>query len=117
MLREGNSDRRAPASVKAYAMKHPHSMGEWPPESRSHVSTMSEGDFRSTEQSVTIPEATSIRIEHVAQDGTVTVLKPDFPVLAGEVVDGAVMRAAALREFLTEQVQDAKARACSTRCT
>ncbi len=109
VLREGNSDRRAPASVKAYAMKHPHSMGEWPPESRSHVTTMSEGDFRSTEQSVTIPEATSIRIEHVAQDGTVTVLKPDFPVLAGEVVDGAVMRAAALREFLTEQVQDAKA--------
>ncbi len=109
VLREGNSDRRAPASVKEYAKKHPHSMGEWPPESRSHVTTMSEGDFRSTEQSVTIPEATSIRIEHVAQDGTVTVLKPDFPVLAGEVVDGAVMRAAALRAFLTGQVQDAKA--------
>ena len=69
--------------MKAYAKKHPHSMGEWSSESRSHVATMSEGDFRSTEASVTMPEATSIRIEHVAQDGTVTVLKPDFPVLAG----------------------------------
>ncbi len=109
VLREGNSDRRAPASVKEYAKKHPHSMGEWSPESRSHVATMSEGDFRSTERSVTVPEATSIRIEHVAEDGTVTVLKPEFPVQAGEVVDGAVMRAAALREFLAGQVQDAKA--------
>jgi isocitrate dehydrogenase len=109
VLREGNSDRRAPGSVKAYAMKHPHSMGEWSSDSRSHVVTMSDGDFRSTEASVTIPDATSVRIEHVAEDGAVTVLKPDFPVLAGEVVDGAVMRAAALREFLTEQVQDARA--------
>ncbi len=110
VLREGNSDRRAPASVKAYAKKHPHSMGEWPANSGSHVATMSEGDFRSTELSLTIPEATSIRIEHVAEDGTVTVLKPDFPVLAGEVVDGSVMRAVALDEFLTEQVQDAQAK-------
>jgi len=109
VLREGNSDRRAPASVKEYARKHPHSMGEWSPDSRSHVVTMSDGDFRATERSVTIPEATTIRIEHVAEDGAVTVLKPDFPVQAGEVVDGAVMRAAALREFLTEQVQDARA--------
>ena len=109
VLREGNSDRRAPASVKAYAQKHPHSMGEWSDDSKSHVTTMSEGDFRSTEASVTIPEATTIRIEHVAQDGSVTVLKPAFPVLAGEVVDGSVMHVAALREFLTEQVQDAKA--------
>jgi isocitrate dehydrogenase len=109
VLREGNSDRRAPASVKAYAKKHPHSMGEWPRESKSHVSTMGEGDFRSTEQSVTIPAATQIRIEHVAQDGSVRVLKPDFPVLAGEVVDGSLMRAAALNAFLTEQIQDAEA--------
>jgi isocitrate dehydrogenase len=107
VLREGNSDRRAPASVKAYARKHPHSMGEWPDDSGSHVSTMNTGDFRSTEKSVTIPEATQIRIEHVAQNGTVTVLKPDFPVLAGEVVDGSVMHAAQLNEFLTEQIKDA----------
>ncbi len=109
VLREGNSDRRAAASVKAYARKHPHSMGQWPAGSRSHVVTMRDGDFRSTEASVTVPEATSIRIEHVAEDGAVTVLKPDFPVLAGEVLDGSVMRAAALREFLTEQVRDAQA--------
>ncbi len=109
VLREGNSDRRAPASVKAYAKKHPHTMGAWAQDSRSHVATMSEGDFRATEASVTIPAATSIRIEHVAQDGTITVLKPDFPVLEGEVVDGSVMRAAALNEFLIEQIQDAEA--------
>src|SRR3954454_16847820 len=75
VLREGNSDRRAPASVKAYAKKHPHSMGAWSPESKSHVSTMSDGDFRSTERSTTVAEATDVRIEHVAADGTVTVLK------------------------------------------
>ena len=109
VLREGNSDRRAPASVKAYARKHPHSMGEWADDSKSHVSTMTDGDFRSTEKSVTIDQATQIRIEHVAQDGTTTVLKPEFPVLAGEVVDGSVMRAAALNEFFAEQVQDAQA--------
>jgi isocitrate dehydrogenase len=108
VLREGNSDRRAADSVKAYARKHPHSMGEWSPDSRSHVSTMSSGDFRETELSVTIPQATSIRIEHVAQDGTVTLLKPDFPVLPGEVIDGSVMRAAALNAFLAEQIRDAQ---------
>jgi isocitrate dehydrogenase len=108
VLREGNSDRRAPASVKAYARKHPHSMGAWADGSRSHVSTMSDGDFRSTEKSVTIPAATKIRIEHVAQDGTTTVLKSDFPVLQGEVVDGSVMRAAALNEFLTGQIAEAR---------
>ncbi|HWD70860.1 MAG TPA: NADP-dependent isocitrate dehydrogenase [Solirubrobacteraceae bacterium] len=110
VLREGNSDRRAPASVKAYARKHPHSMGEWADDSASHVSTMSEGDFRSTEVSVTIPAATDIRIEHVDERGNITVLKPDFPVLQGEVVDGSVMHAAALNEFLTEQIQDAQAK-------
>ena len=97
VLREGNSDRRAPASVKEYAQKHPHSMGAWSPESKSHVATMSDGDFRSTEQlGDRRPRPTTVRIEHVAEDGTVTVLKPDFPLLAGEVIDGAVMRAAAL---------------------
>jgi isocitrate dehydrogenase len=108
VLREGNSDRRAPASVKAYAQNHPHSMGAWSPDSGSHVSTMSEGDFRSTEQALTIADPTTVRIEHVASDGTVTVMKPDFPLLGGEVIDGAVMRAAALKQFLAEQIAASK---------
>jgi isocitrate dehydrogenase len=109
VLREGNSDRRAPDSVKAYARQHPHSMGAWSSDCQSHVSTMSEGDFRSTEQSVTVADGGSVRIEHVAENGDVTVLKPDFPVLAGEVVDSAVMRRVALDAFLAEQVAEAKA--------
>jgi isocitrate dehydrogenase len=108
VLREGNSDRRAPASVKAYARKHPHSMGAWSSDSKSHVSTMSGGDFRSTEQSVTVPEATSVRIEHVSPDGAVTVLKEETKLLAGEIIDTAVMRAAALQAFLEAQVAEAK---------
>jgi isocitrate dehydrogenase len=110
VLREGNSDRRAPASVKAYARSHPQSMGAWSPDSRSHVSTMTDGDFRATEQSVTLERAGSVRIEHVAADGTVTPLRTPVPVLAGEVIDASVMRAAALEEFLTEQIADAKVR-------
>ncbi|HUY60223.1 MAG TPA: NADP-dependent isocitrate dehydrogenase [Solirubrobacteraceae bacterium] len=110
VLREGNSDRRAPASVKAYARKHPHSMGAWSTDSSSHVATMNDGDFRSTELAVTVAAPTTVRIEHVAEDGSVTVLKPDFPLLAGEVLDGAVMRAAALDAFLAEQIADAKAK-------
>src|ERR671921_1845963 len=85
VLREGNSDRRAPASVKNYAKKHPHSMGAWSAESTSHVATMTDGDFRHSERSVTMTEAGELRIEHVAADGTVTVLKPSLPVQAGEV--------------------------------
>ncbi len=108
VLREGNSDRRAPDSVKAYARKHPHSMGAWSTDCRSHVSTMSEGDFRSTEQSVTVAGDRAVRIEHVTTDGDVTVLKPDFPVLAGEIIDSAVMRRAALDAFLAEQVAEAR---------
>ncbi|MEO8888245.1 MAG: NADP-dependent isocitrate dehydrogenase [Jatrophihabitantaceae bacterium] len=108
VLREGNSDRRAPASVKAYARKHPHSMGAWSPDSKSHVSTMSGGDFRSTEKSVTVAAAGSVRIEHVAAGGGVSVLKATTPVLAGEVLDAAVMRRAALDAFLAEQVTEAK---------
>ncbi|HYH31754.1 MAG TPA: NADP-dependent isocitrate dehydrogenase, partial [Pseudonocardia sp.] len=110
VLREGNSDRRAPASVKSYARNHPHSMGAWSGDSASHVSTMSDGDFRHSERSVTVAEAGELRIEHVAADGTVTVLKPTVAVQAGEVVDAAVMRADALRAFLAEQVADAKAK-------
>jgi isocitrate dehydrogenase len=107
VLRQGNSDRRASASVKAYARKHPHSMGEWSAECRSHVSAMSDGDFRSTEQSTTVQREGTVRIEHVCTDGEVTVLKEDFPVLEGEVIDAAVMRRQALEDFLSEQLADA----------
>jgi isocitrate dehydrogenase len=110
VLREGNSDRRAPASVKSYARRHPHSMGAWSPESRSHVATMADGDFRSTERSVTSGRDGSVRIEHVSADGTVTVLKERTPVLAREVLDAAVMRREALERFLGEQIADAKHR-------
>ena len=109
VLREGNSDRRAPDSVKSYARRHPHSMGAWSPDSRSHVSTMTEGDFGATERSVTVERDGAVRIEHVAPHGSVTVLKDTTPVLAGEVLDAAVMRRAALDEFLTQQVAEAKA--------
>jgi len=108
VLRQGNSDRRAPESVKAYAREHPHSMGAWSSESRSHVSTMSEGDFRATEKSVTVAREGAVRIEQVTADGTVIVLKESTPVLAGEVLDAAVMRRAALQRFLVEQTIEAK---------
>ncbi|HEV2774444.1 MAG TPA: NADP-dependent isocitrate dehydrogenase [Solirubrobacteraceae bacterium] len=110
ILREGNSDRRAPASAKAFARTHPHSMGAWSPDSRSHVAAMSGDDFRSTERSVTADGDGDVRIEHVAADGTVTVLKEGIAVLAGEVLDAAVMRRTALETFLAEQVADAKRR-------
>ncbi|RLU85038.1 isocitrate dehydrogenase (NADP(+)) [Streptomyces griseocarneus] len=109
VLREGNSDRRAPASVKNYAKAHPHRMGAWSADSKTNVATMGENDFRSTEKSTVIAEAGALRIEHVAQDGTTTVLRESVPVLAGEVVDASVMRVAALREFLAAQVARAKA--------
>ncbi|MFF1925826.1 NADP-dependent isocitrate dehydrogenase [Streptomyces sp. NPDC058221] len=109
VLREGNSDRRAPASVKNYAKAHPHRMGAWSADSKTNVATMGVDDFRSTEKSVVIAEAGTLRIELVGDDGTVTVLRDSVPVLAGEVVDAAVMRVAALREFFTAQVARAKA--------
>ncbi|MHA7143962.1 NADP-dependent isocitrate dehydrogenase [Arthrobacter sp. TmT3-37] len=108
VLREGNSDRRAPASVKNYARQNPHSMGAWTPESRTNVAHMTGDDFRSNEQSVVIPADGTISIQHVAADGSVTVLKDSFPVLAGEVVDGTVMRAEALNSFLKASVARAK---------
>jgi isocitrate dehydrogenase len=108
VLREGNSDRRAPASIKQYVRNHPHSMGRWSGESRSHVATMQEGDFRATERSVTLSGDGAVRIEHVAADGAVTVLKPAFEVLEGEVLDAAVMRRAALEAFLAGQIADAR---------
>ncbi|MFG2292720.1 NADP-dependent isocitrate dehydrogenase [Streptomyces sp. NPDC048603] len=109
VLREGNSDRRAPGAVKNYAKTHPHRMGAWTAESKTSVATMGENDFRSTEKSATVSEAGTLRIEHVAADGAVTVLRESVPVQAGEVVDASVMRAAALRTFLSEQVARAKA--------
>ncbi|GAQ58911.1 NADP-dependent isocitrate dehydrogenase [Streptomyces acidiscabies] len=109
VLREGNSDRRAPASVKNYAKTHPHRMGAWTSESKTNVATMGENDFRSTEKSAVISEAGALRIELAAADGTTTVLRESVPVLAGEVVDASVLHVAALREFLTAQIARAKA--------
>ncbi|MFF4454492.1 NADP-dependent isocitrate dehydrogenase [Streptomyces goshikiensis] len=109
VLREGNSDRRAPASVKNYAKAHPHRMGAWTSESKTNVATMGENDFRSTEKSAVISEAGTLRIEHVAADGTATVLRDSVPVLAGEVVDASVLHVDALRTFLNAQIERAKA--------
>lgn len=109
VLREGNSDRRAPASVKNYAKAHPHRMGAWTPDSKTNVAHMTADDFRSTEKSAVVAEDGALRIELVGDDGTTTVLRDSVPVLAGEVVDASVMRVAVLREFLTEQVARAKA--------
>ncbi len=107
VLREGNSDRRAPTAVKEYARANPHSMGAWTSESKTHVSTMSSGDFRHNEKSVTVPAATTVRIEHVAKDGTTTVLKDGLALLEGEIIDGTYMSKNALVDFLKEQVCDA----------
>ena len=109
VLREGNSDRRAPASVKNYAKTHPHRMGAWSADSETNVATMGENDFRSTEKSATVTAAGKLRIEHVAADGAATVLKPSVPVLEGEVVDASVLHVAALNEFLAAQIARAKA--------
>jgi isocitrate dehydrogenase len=108
VLREGNSDRRAPLSVKNYARQNPHSMGAWTAESKTNVAHMEADDFRSNEKSVVIPADGTIEIQQVREDGTVKVLKKAFPVRAGEVIDGTVMRAAALDEFLAAQVARAK---------
>ena len=104
VLRQGNSDRRAPASVKNYARSHPHRMGAWSSGSTTNVAHMDDGDFRSTEQSAVIGAAGSLRVELVGDDGTVVELRAPIPVLAGEIVDTAVMRLAALREFLDRQI-------------
>ncbi len=108
VLRQGNSDRRAPASVKAYARAHPHSMGPWDPASRTNVAHMADGDFYATERSAVIEGDGTLRIE-LAADGETTVLHPAVPVLAGEVVDAAVMRVADLRAFYSDQVERARA--------
>ena len=109
VLREGNSDRRAPQAVKEYARANPHPMGAWTSASKTHVATMSAGDFRHNEKSVTVPAATTVRIEHIAKDGTTTVLKDGLALLEGEIIDGTYMSKKALVAFLRDQVGDAKA--------
>ena len=108
VLREGNSDRRAPKAVKEYARKNPHPMGEWSSASKTHVAHMQADDFRSNERSTTVTAAGNLRIEHVGDDGDVTVLKDVVPVLTGEIVDATVMSKRALVEFLAAQVDDAR---------
>lgn len=109
VLREGNSDRRAPLSVKNYARKNPHSMGAWSADSKTNVATMGHDDFFSNEKSVILEADDTLKIQHVGTDGTVTVLKESVPVLAGEIVDGTYMNVAELDKFLAEQVARAKA--------
>lgn len=108
VLREGNSDRRAPASVKNYARKHPHRMGAWSKESKTHVASMAEGDFFGSEKSATLTKAGALKIELVAADGSRTVLKEKVAVKAAEVVDAAVMSRRALAAFIDAQIADAK---------
>lgn len=108
VLREGNSDRRAPLSVKEYARKNPHSMGEWSADSKSHVAHMEDGDFYGSELSVTIPAATSVNIELTDTDGNVKVLKKNLALLEGEIIDASRMSRAKLREFLEKAISDAK---------
>jgi len=110
VLREGNSDRRSARAVKEYAKKHPHKMGAWSPESKTHVSHMTAGDFYHSEKSVTMQKAGNVRIELVDQAGNVKVLKDKLALQAGEVLDGAFMSVKALRKFIAEQIEDAKAK-------
>ncbi|MFA0923801.1 NADP-dependent isocitrate dehydrogenase [Xanthomonas fragariae] len=110
VLREGNSDRRAPLSVKNYARKHPHRMGKWSSDSKSHVSHMDEGDFFGSEQSTTVVDAGTLKIEFVGNDGSSTVLKDKVAVTAGEIVDAALLSKRALASFIDAQIEDAKVR-------
>jgi len=109
VLREGNSDRRASPSVKQYARKHPHRMGAWSADSKTHVAHMQQGDFYGSEKSTTLPEATTARIEFVAADGAVTVLKDKLALQAGEIIDASVMSRKALRDFYAREIDAAKA--------
>jgi len=110
VLREGNSDRRAPKPVKAYARKKPHRMGKWSADSKSHVATMSSGDFRSNELSLSTDKETTVNIVHIADNGTRTILKEGIKLQAGEIIDASVMNRNALIDFLHEQIEDAKAK-------
>ena len=109
VLREGNSDRRVAAPVKEYARKHPHSMGAWSRESRTHVASMPDGDFHASEKSAVLPSAGTLKIELLDEHGKARILKADVPVLAGEIVDASVMRVDALRDYLEQAMQDARA--------
>ncbi|MCL7762912.1 NADP-dependent isocitrate dehydrogenase [Polaribacter sp. Z014] len=106
VLREGNSDRRAPKAIKNYARKNPHSMGAWSADSKTHVATMTEGDFNNNEKSVTVKNATSISIVHIAENGTKTILKEKLDLLDGEIIDATIMSKKALIAFLEEQYED-----------
>ncbi|TCI85671.1 NADP-dependent isocitrate dehydrogenase [Tenacibaculum sp. M341] len=108
VLREGNSDRRAPKAVKNYAKKNPHSMGAWSSNSKTHIATMSSGDFAHNEKSITVPNATDVKIVHTDSNGTETVLKASTKLLAGEIIDASVMNKKSLLTFLEEQVKEAK---------
>jgi isocitrate dehydrogenase len=108
VLREGNSDRRAPPSVKQYARKNPHSMGQWSPDSKSHVASMNSGDFYGSEKSVTVPSPTKIKIEFVDKEGRTTELKKAFALQAGEIIDASVLSKNALCEYLAREMDDAK---------
>jgi len=108
VLREGNSDRRAPTSVKKYAQKNPHSMGGWSSDSKSHVTSMSGGDFYESEQSTTINYATNVRIEFVAQDGSINVLKDNLALLTGEIIDSSLLSKSSLITFYQQAIEDAK---------
>ncbi len=110
VLREGNSDRRAPKAVKNYARKHPHSMGQWSADSASHVSSMTDGDFYGSETSTTLIEDCSAQIRFTNSNGAIEILKESLPLLAGEIIDTATMNMAKLKTFLAEQVADAKAK-------
>ncbi len=110
VLREGNSDRRAPKAVKNYAKKNPHSMGAWTADSKTHVAHMNGGDFYGSEQSVTIPEATTFKIIFEAKDGTTKILKDTSPLKAGEIIDSSVMNLKSLKQFIANEIEDAKAK-------
>ena len=110
VLREGNSDRRAPGPVKLYAKNNPHSMGAWSSDSKTEVAHMAQGDFYGSEKSVTLNDATTVRIEHQATDGTTTILKASTPLLAGEIIDASLLSKKALREFISETIEQAKAK-------
>lgn len=110
VLREGNSDRRAPKAVKNYAKAHPHRMGAWTSDSKTHVASMEQGDFYGSEKSITVSEADDVKIEFVDKAGNVTVLKESTPLKAGEIIDSSVMSMNALKEFISKEVEDAKAK-------
>ena len=110
VLREGNSDRRAPKAVKNYAKKHPHSMGAWSADSKTHVASMSDGDFYGSETSATVKEATDVKIEFVDNNGNTTVLKASTPLKAGEIIDSAALNLNKFKQFIAKEIEDAKAK-------